>query len=156
MSENMPSNDNLVLTVEEARTKLLTTLSGYVDYWLDEARVQTAEEKMEGMVFSMLCVLDGGTVDMPGFLLIPNVSSQDASHHANLGNKHAPQVAVTVANAMDLAGVLHELWYKVRKASKSAPKFNGTVPLRETDGKQDLKSLVKSMPNEIDQPWNEQ
>ncbi len=149
-----PDNDPALFTREEMRDKLLTKFSTILDYWLDESRAETVEDRMEGMMHSVLSTLDGSAADMPGFLLIPNVTPADDKYHRQNGEKHAPPITddTTIGDAIDVGGVLHELWHRVRDKERLSPKLFGSVPLRKMDGKQELHPT--SQPNEIDSTWN--
>lgn len=89
-------------TRKEMQDAFIDLLRGYVEYWLTEPRVTGVRDKLEGLAFSMLVILDGGT-PLPGFNLIPAPHSSDAAYHYSQGkNWWVPT---------DIAGELHEVWH---------------------------------------------
>lgn len=94
-------------TVEEARHILLKRLAGCVDYWERESRAESTREKMEGLLFSMLVVLDGGVADIPGYALIPLPHPTDQSYHEKRDENYYPMTELP-ENAFDIGGSLHE------------------------------------------------
>lgn len=95
MSENTKP---VVLSNEEAATVLVQHFCGLVDYWDNEASATTAKEKMEGVVFSVLAAIDGSSLVIPGFKLIPAPADEDQGNYFG-----------TVWPTEDIAGSLHEI-----------------------------------------------
>lgn len=81
------------MTVEEARAALLRHVAVLVNVWLNESRAPTAREKLSGLVFSILVIMDGESGQLPGFELKP-VKNDDGWPRK------------------DIAGCLHDQWHK--------------------------------------------
>ncbi len=92
-------------TEEEARDKFLKLWASYVRYWLDEAREQTAKGKLEGLAFSLLVILDGGSAALPGFVVAPNPHKDDRAFCITQGQNYYPEGPTVEC---DIAGSLHD------------------------------------------------
>lgn len=46
-------------TTEETRTEFLNKVSGLVDFWENDARAGSRLERLEGLAYSMLCLVSG-------------------------------------------------------------------------------------------------
>lgn len=79
----------------------------YVQSW-SELPDKTAAERVSGMAFSLLVILDGGVPGLPGFQVIPEPHPDDREWAIGLGNNYYPQ---SEPNGNDIAGGLHELFY---------------------------------------------
>jgi hypothetical protein len=102
----------LKMTTEEAREKLILHFWQILEYWEQESRKPSTREKMEGLLFSILVTLDGGSGMMPGFTVSARVPPADVKFHEKEGSKYFPPDE-------DLAGGLHDLLYSVgRKHGK--------------------------------------
>lgn len=89
------------MTEDEVRTTVLQTVAEYVDYWERETRVTDLREKLEGLAFSILVILDGGAGLIPGFKVTPNPHPDDEAYHRKEGTNWWP-------TDVDIAGELHE------------------------------------------------
>ena len=87
-------------TREECREMFLDEIRASVRYWLGEKSVPTAKEKLEGLAFSILVILDGGT-GLPGMKVTPNPHEDDAEFHREQGENWWP-------DGVDIGGGLHE------------------------------------------------
>ena len=94
------------LTVEEVRERFLDHVHGLVDYWDRETRVQTCRERIEGVAFSILAAIDGSSVAIPGFLLVPNPHKDDKAYQRSMGEDWFPPSPK--GKVVDIAGSLHE------------------------------------------------
>lgn len=74
-----------------------------VDYWEKESRTPELRGKMEGMMHSMLATLDGCSMDIPGFKIIPMTDESDKDFHIQFGENWYPQ------EDTDIGGGLHEI-----------------------------------------------
>lgn len=92
-------------TPEEVREMFLDQLRATKKYWLNESRVKTESERMDGLVFSILVMLDGGTMDLPAFDLIPSPHEGDKDYLTSQGEKYFSKEVINDCQ-------LHELWYK--------------------------------------------
>ena len=99
-----------VLTEEEARKKFLEAAKNIIAYWAghNDSNVpanSTTKERLEGCVFSLLVMLDGGNMSMPGFKVIPTPHPNDKAFHKSRGENWWP-------DDVDIAGSLHEELHK--------------------------------------------
>jgi hypothetical protein len=64
------------MTQEEVTNEFLSEMWQIVDYWgsLDEKfrNGRGKNWKLEGLLHSFLCLIDGGNAGMPGFLVVPD------------------------------------------------------------------------------------
>lgn len=90
-------------TRDEVQAKFLEYLDMMINYWLNESRKPSAREKMQGMVFSMLVLLDGEAA-LPGFIVTPNPHPDDETFLRNQGENWYPA-------GVDIAGDLHDRFY---------------------------------------------
>jgi hypothetical protein len=102
-------------TEEEIREALLKKIWMYIDYWYKESRVSDTREKLEGLAFSLLAMLDGSNADIPGFKIIPSPHKDDKKYHIHLGENYYP-------DNVDIGGFLHELFHSNRP---EAPTYIG-------------------------------
>lgn len=96
-------------TIKEARKNFLTQCRSIIDYWENESRAITSKEKLEGLMFSILSMLDGCNANMPGFLLIPY---SDEEYAKSKGEKYYPMTELP-EDAFDIGGTLHEEWSRL-------------------------------------------
>lgn len=92
-------------TAEECRDKFLTHLAGLVEHWANESRAPSALEKLNGLAFSMLVLLDGGSGMMPAFDVYPSPHEEDAEFNREMGNSWWPE-------DVPLPLAMHEMWDK--------------------------------------------
>lgn len=61
--------------------QFLEHVSTMVDYWTGKVGnvppAMPMEERVEGLAFSLLVALDGGAMDLPGYVLFPNAERED-------------------------------------------------------------------------------
>ncbi len=81
------------MTPEQMRDEFLRAAADLVRYWLNEDRAPTALEKLNGVVFSLLVMLDGECGEIPSMSVIPNCDEGGWSRQ-------------------NIAGSLHEEWHK--------------------------------------------
>lgn len=93
------------LTSEEVRNNLLDHFWAMVDYWNEEGRVADTREKLAGLAFSMLVVIDGESADLPAFLLAASPQPNDRLFRQGRGKNWYPEEAVNIS------GRLHDEWY---------------------------------------------
>lgn len=103
------------LTVWEARTRFLNHVMGIIHHWEYESRTPDLHGKMEGMAFSMLVMLDGGSGDMPGFIVAPRGTKEDEEFIASIGEDWWTYVPQDVERKIqsDISGSLHDEFTKV-------------------------------------------
>lgn len=105
-------------TTDEIRTKFLELVWSYIDYW-DKLPDKPTRERLEGLAFGMLVILDGGSIEIPGFLVTPAPHPNDREYHQNRNEKWYPGSDVTC----DIAGCLHELFYGCKPDTDQAIYF---------------------------------
>lgn len=94
MSETEPR----AYTAEEERKRFLDHICGMISYWNSEGSSNVPKEydsrkRMEGLVHSILVMLDGGSGDMPAFDIYPAPHPDDKEFHISNGeNWHDPEV----------------------------------------------------------------
>lgn len=94
-------------TAEEVRDKLLAHVRAMVAYWdtvTTNEGPMTQRERLDGLAFSILVMLDGDTMDLPAFDLYPAPHPEDKAFHQQEGeNWFDPECPVSYA--------LHEFYY---------------------------------------------
>lgn len=100
-------------TVEEVRTMFLKQVRAYIEYWSGDnvPSERTWRERMEGLAFSLLVTLDGGT-ELPAFIVAPSPHPDDRLFRQGQGENWWPENLEGTVNA-DIAGCLHELFHTV-------------------------------------------
>lgn len=93
-------------TSEEIKEQFLEHIHDLIEYWEMESRTKGSKEKLEGLAFSILSMLDGCSGDMPAFEVRAIGTKEDVEYFKNNGMNYYP-----VKND-DIAGSLHEHFYK--------------------------------------------
>lgn len=75
-TEPTPDTDARPFTVEEMRDAFLGTLRAYARYW-GSLVDQTIDERLDGLAFSFLNMLDGTSMSLPAFDLVPHPHPDD-------------------------------------------------------------------------------
>ena len=96
-------------TKEEVVEELLDHIHGMITYWEKEDRRPDVRGKLEGLAFSILVALDGGSVDLPPFDLIPETHPDDEEYLKSQGENWYESVVIN-KNVQ-----LHELFSRKRK-----------------------------------------
>ncbi|MQV12222.1 hypothetical protein GHL01_00485 [Sinorhizobium meliloti] len=98
----MPARE---LLPAECRARLFAHLGALAAYWRDlpEAQVlagnpegDVTEERLSGLLFSMLTAIDGSALSLPGFLLVPKVSPEDREAAIADGEEYWPSAAINL------------------------------------------------------------
>lgn len=92
---------------DEIREQVLDHLADMLHYW-ETLPDKTLHERMDGLVFSVLTMLDGCTMTVPGFKVIPCPHPDDKEYHQANGEQWYP-------DDVDIGGGLHEYWSQSRK-----------------------------------------
>jgi hypothetical protein len=98
-------------TQEEMTKMFLAHVRNSANYWA-KVEGRTTEEKLHGLAFSILVLLDGGT-SLPGFVLIPHPHPTDEPYMKELGEDWWPSFPEDLEDRDDvfvLEGGLHELY----------------------------------------------
>ena len=90
------------LIEKEIQERIFTYLDNVIDYWISEKSRPSIRDKMEGLIFSVLVMVDGESM-LPAFKLIPSPCPEDKDYLTQLGKKYYP-------DDLDVAGHLHEVW----------------------------------------------
>jgi hypothetical protein len=100
-------------TTAETRRMYLEHVWAMVDFWDQDApKTHTTRERLQGLAFSILVLLDGGT-ELPGCLVVPCPHPSDQAHQIERGERyfqHPDEDGINLAD-FDIAGGLHELFY---------------------------------------------
>ena len=91
-------------TSEEVTTQFLEHIKQLKNYWLKQGKDK--EDTVDGIIFSILVMLDGGSMGLPGFSVKPDPHPSDKEYHIENGNNY-------YSSKTDISGCLHELWGKV-------------------------------------------
>lgn len=94
-----------VMTEDECRAALLRQIAVYVSYWHKDTVETDTLRKLNGLVFSILVILDGEASDIPGFTVAPAPHEDDEEYHRMNDENWWP-------TSTNLAGGLHEIWHK--------------------------------------------
>ena len=100
---SMPNNTPREYTPEEVRDMLIKRIHTIVDYWANDSRTPGTKEKIEGAAFTILSLLDGCHLELPGFTVSPNPHPEDKQYHIERGENWFPENVSL--------GVLHEFFH---------------------------------------------
>lgn len=99
------------LTTEQIRDLFLDQVRVMVNYW-SNLPDKSEKEKLEGLAFSILTILDGGTT-LPGFIVAPITDPEDKEYHITEGEDYYPENHhIEDKIKGDIAGALHEHFFK--------------------------------------------
>lgn len=100
------------VTEKELRAQFLEHIHYLVDGW-DKSDRETTKEKLQGLAFSILVMLDGES-SLPGFIVAPCPHEDDKQHRIDNGmNYYATNHKTRVK--CDIAGNLHNEFYNPKK-----------------------------------------
>lgn len=102
-------------TKDEVRTMFLNAIKNSMDFWEDAG--ETKRDALDGLVFSILAMLDGDVVALPRFIVAPDPHPEDAEFLAKAGLNWFPENYANHVNC-DLAGSLHEYWAQMEKGNE--------------------------------------
>jgi len=97
-------------TEEEVRSQFLDHIRVMADYWENNVGQKTIKERLEGLAFSILVAIDGGT-SLPSFILAPRPHEDDKEYCIEEEENYYPQNHESNVNC-DIAGCLHEQFFK--------------------------------------------
>lgn len=99
-------------TSDEVRIELLKHIKVMVEYW-DAIPNITSKEKLDGLAFSILNTLDGGT-HLPSFIVAPIPHHEDKQFHINEESNYYPENhEIEDKIKCDIGGSLHEHYGRV-------------------------------------------
>ena len=102
-------------TTEEVREKFLKHVINLTTCW-NGVKERTCLEKLEGLAFSMLVLLDGGT-ELPGFIVAPAPHEDDKEYLKKQNENWFPENNKPSINC-NIAGYLHELFPDLNREEK--------------------------------------
>jgi hypothetical protein len=100
-------------TKDEVREMFLSKIWNTIHYW-DKTQTEnpTQKDRLEGLAFSILVLLDGGT-ELPGFIVAPLPHESDKEFLIDKGENYYPENHNSNVKC-DIAGGLHELWHEYK------------------------------------------
>ena len=101
-------------TTDEVREKFLKMVAARANYW-DSLEGMSSKEKLHGLAFSIMSILDGCT-DLPGFIVAPIPHESDKDFLKNAGENYYPENHENKINC-DIAGCLHELYHQFENSN---------------------------------------
>lgn len=87
----------------ECRARLFAHLGALVAYWRDLPEAQllagnpdgdVTQERLTGLLFSFLSTMDGSSLSIPGFQLVPNVRDEEQDEGIAAGEEYWPREAI--------------------------------------------------------------
>ena len=100
-------------TEDEIRGKFINHVRANVEYWngpLSEPYDQ--RERLSGLAFSIMVLLDGGTMVLPSFIVAPHPHSDDKQYHIDNEEDYFPENHELDDQIKgDIGGCLHEMLY---------------------------------------------
>jgi hypothetical protein len=96
-------------TIDECRDMFLDQIRALADYWATVEQPdgpRTTRERLDGLAFSVLVMLDGCS-SLPGFQVIPAPHPSDREFCASEGENWWP-------DDQDIGGGLHDQWVRRR------------------------------------------
>lgn len=104
-------------TVDEVREKFLEAVRRRVEYWEKETRVASVRDRLDGLAFTILAMLDGSSMEMPGFVLIPCPHEDDKKYLQSQGENWYRPIKTELVEALgDISGSLHDRYYRTEDA----------------------------------------
>lgn len=102
--------DPLEYTDDEIREKFLSHIKKMCVYW-DSMKEMSSTEKLDGLAFCFLTMLDGCTMDLPRFIVAPDPHPADKDSHIDNNERYYPDNNYSNVNG-NIAGCLHELMHQ--------------------------------------------
>ena len=104
-------NKNIIksreITYEEIENEFVDRVWNLVDYW-KKVEGRTEEEKIEGVVFSILTMLDGCSGGV-GYVVAPLPHKDDKEFHIETGENYYPENHNSNVKC-NISGCLHEIF----------------------------------------------
>lgn len=105
-------------TMDEIRQEFLEQVWTTIDYW-HNLPDKTCRDRMEGLAFSLLVILDGGT-SLPAFIVAPATHPDDKAFFISEDENWYPE-NYDIDIKADISGPLHELFHSIRKPHAEEP-----------------------------------
>lgn len=109
------------LSKEEMVDLVINMCWTYVNYWdeLDDP-TKTTRDRIAGCVFSMLAMMDGSNVTIPGFMLIPMSTDEDVDYTERASERPWPSTdeIKDLLEQYDIGGALHDRFHQLDPHTK--------------------------------------
>lgn len=92
------------MTKQECRDRFLSEIREYARYW-ESLGGQSTRERLDGLAFSVLALLDGESAGLPGFTVIPCPHPGNRDYYMGKGEDYWP-------DDVDISVCLHEEFFK--------------------------------------------
>src|SRR3990167_555476 len=102
-------------TEQEVQAQFIRKVQAYVQYWSHPEIAGGLEYKLGGLALSILALLDGADIELPGFRVSPTPHEDDRLYHQERGENWYPDY-------IDIAGDLHNRLYVDRDESQKVTK----------------------------------
>lgn len=101
-------------TKEEILNNFIRAIWDRIDYWESEIRTETSRDKLEGLAFSILSILDGCAMDLPAFIIAPDPHPDDKGFCQEQGENWYPENHdIEIKGSLDKYQ-LHEAFYNFK------------------------------------------
>lgn len=111
-------------TSDETADQIVSHCARMAEYWATTPNGGTLEERCHGVAFSLLSGLDGSSMNIPPFDLVPSADESDRDYHIENGeNYYIPENVVSTA--------LHERYHRIQK--EMFPKYGDLAGLDRTE-----------------------
>lgn len=107
-----PVNDPHEYTEDEVRELFLKQVWAMTNFWATQVPEQSAKERIEGVAFSIMSLLDGCSAAMGGFIVAPCPHPEDKAYLQSNSENWYPENHESDVNC-DISGSLHELFHDV-------------------------------------------
>lgn len=104
------------LTYEEVADILMEKVDAMIDYWDTIDSPKTQKERLQGLAFSIFSILDGSSLELPGFIIAPCPHEIDKAYHISEHENWFPENHM-LADVIkcDLGGDLHHRVFRNSK-----------------------------------------
>lgn len=105
------------ISKKEAQLRFLKHVCGMVHYWstVQHDNVKDTQDRVSGVAFSILAAIDGSSMAVPGYVLIPDPHPEDEAFHKANDEDWYAKASIRGDIAGDLHGQFHEVLRSVLK-----------------------------------------
>jgi hypothetical protein len=103
------------MTQEEVQERFMQQLATYVHYWANvkDPQFASVEQKLSALAFGFLNMLDGTSMGLPAFEVVPSPHPLDKAYNQSEGKNWWPQDPLPEGTVtVHGQSMLHELWNK--------------------------------------------
>lgn len=98
------------LTKKEISVKVISHIYNLIDYW-DSFEDYSSKEKLDGLAFSILSMLDSPSTDLPHFIVAPATDKEWKKSLIKDGKNYYPDNEKILRKVRgDISGTLHEYY----------------------------------------------